>query len=65
MKKRSSSQDRYDDTLECYARFRMNDRICREFCAVRLRCLIEQEQQLDAGFLDDFFVPEESPLRMQ
>ncbi|TYT73936.1 hypothetical protein [Desulfobotulus mexicanus] len=67
MKQAPYKAGRHDDTLECYTRFRMDDRICREFCAVRLRCLIAQQQQLEAIFHNDdiFFMSEENPMNMQ
>lgn len=54
-----------DDTVECFSNFRMKDRICREFCALRLRCLIEQQQRLFPEMMDDFFFSDETYPGMQ
>lgn len=44
---------RHEDTLECFTHFRMSNRICRKYCAVRLRCLIERDQRILPEFFDD------------
>lgn len=51
----------HDDTIECFTHFRMKDRLCREFCAIRLRCLVEQQQRLFPEMMDDeFFISDET-----
>ncbi|MDY0162675.1 hypothetical protein [Desulfobotulus sp.] len=66
MKQTPYSPDRNDDTLECFTHFRMHNRICREFCAVRLRCLIERNLRVQPGFFDeDLFSSDAFALRTQ
>ncbi|MDL2286377.1 hypothetical protein LJC24_02910 [Desulfococcaceae bacterium OttesenSCG-928-F15] len=54
-----------DDTIECFSHFRMKDRICRDFCAVRLRCLVEQQHRLFPELMDEFFISDETFPGMQ
>lgn len=42
-----------DDVVECYGRFDIRARICRKYCALRLRCAIEQSEQLRSEQLED------------
>lgn len=41
------------DTVECYGRFDIKATICRKYCAMRLRCAIEQSEQLRIEQLED------------
>ena len=31
------------DHLGCFGNFMLNDPICRKYCAIKIRCLIERE----------------------
>ena len=42
-----------NDHLGCFGRFSISDPICIRFCALSLRCSIEQEQNDRMDFLDD------------
>ncbi|MFO7929895.1 MAG: hypothetical protein ACQETG_03330 [Thermodesulfobacteriota bacterium] len=42
-----------EDVVECFARFDIRSRICRKYCALRLRCAIEQSEQMRIEQLED------------
>jgi len=42
-----------DDYLGCFGGFDINDTICKKFCALNLRCAIEQEQNVRIEILDE------------
>ncbi|MFP4194033.1 MAG: hypothetical protein ACOCQI_03075 [Desulfosalsimonas sp.] len=41
------------DMVECFARFDIRSKICRKHCALRLRCAIEQTEQMRIEQLED------------
>ncbi|MFO8113128.1 MAG: hypothetical protein R6T92_11535 [Desulfosalsimonadaceae bacterium] len=47
------TEDEYTDMVDCYGRFDFSATICRKFCAVRLRCAVEQSEQLKIEQLED------------
>lgn len=46
-------ENQYTDTVDCYGRFDSSATLCRKFCAVRLRCAVEQSEQLKIEQLED------------
>lgn len=65
MKEKLPTIDRPDDYLDCYGNFRIKDRVCRDHCAVRIRCLIEREQSARVEFYEDLLSAENMSMRMQ
>lgn len=55
----------FTDTVECYGRFDIRASLCRKHCAVRLRCAIEQSQQLRIEQLEDMMNAYEMPSKVQ
>jgi hypothetical protein len=47
---RSALLDRY---LGCFGGFNINDMVCKKFCALNLRCAIEQEQNARREILNE------------
>lgn len=47
------NDNRDKDAVECFARFDIRSRICRKYCALRLRCAIEQTEQMRIEQLED------------
>ncbi len=45
--------EEYTDTVDCYGSFDFSATLCRKFCAVRLRCAVEQSEQLKIEQLED------------
>jgi hypothetical protein len=53
-----------EDYLGCYGNFNRRNPICKKFCAVNLRCAIEQDQNVRYELLEDMVVSEELGGRM-
>ncbi len=43
----------FDQYLGCFGEYRKNDPICRQQCALNLRCAIEQDQNERFEILDE------------
>jgi hypothetical protein len=39
----------------CYGHFRVNDPICRNYCAISIRCAIEQDRNMQVELHEDYF----------
>lgn len=55
----------YTDTVECYGRFDFKAVLCRKFCGVRLRCAVEQSEQLKIEQLEDMISAYEISSKIQ
>ena len=53
MKKDKADADRLKSYLQCYGEFNIQDPVCRQVCALRLRCAIEYGQQEKMEILED------------
>ncbi len=49
----------------CFGRFRPEDRICRNHCAICIRCAIETEHDARMAMLEDYFEEEDILLNIQ
>ena len=58
-------EDEYEDIVECFGRFDIQARICRKFCALRLRCAVEQSQQMRIEQLEDLMNSYEATTSIQ
>ncbi|CAN2041250.1 conserved hypothetical protein [Candidatus Magnetomoraceae bacterium gMMP-15] len=66
MKKDLSSEiEIYDDHLGCLGEFNPRDKICVKWCALNLRCAIEQDHNERMEFLDDLLASEVHAMRIQ
>ena len=54
-----------DDHIGCFGDFNAEDRICREFCALRIRCVIESDQVARMEILEDLFYVEAANVKIQ
>ncbi len=54
-----------DHYLECFGDLDLNDPVCRKYCALRLKCAIEQTQQNRIIQLEDMINAQEIPLTVQ
>ncbi len=54
-----------DNYLECFGELDLSDAVCRKHCALRLKCAIEQMEQLRIGQIEDLINFEEVPLKVQ
>jgi hypothetical protein len=54
-----------DNYVECYGDFDLSDTICRKYCALRLRCAIEQKEQFRIEQIEDMLAVNEIALKVQ
>jgi len=48
------------DHLECFGSFDLDDSICRQFCAINLRCAVEKEKNARFELIQDLVSPEDT-----
>jgi hypothetical protein len=54
-----------DDYLGCFGGFNINDTVCKKFCALSLRCAIEQEQKARVELLAEMVSDNSLLLKVQ
>ena len=54
-----------DEHLGCFGDFNPEDIICKKFCALRLRCAIDNDQNTRMELLEDLMAYEEMNIKMQ
>jgi len=54
-----------DNYLECFGDLNLKDPVCRKYCALRLKCAIEQIEQDRLVQLEDLINAQELPLKVQ
>ena len=54
-----------DEHLDCFGDFNKNDRLCSKYCILRLRCAIEQEQNLRSALLEELIASENATGKLQ
>ena len=50
-----------NEPVDCFGDYNKNNRLCARYCILRLRCAIEQEQNLRSALLEEL-VASENPL---
>ncbi|MEE8480458.1 MAG: hypothetical protein V3T59_04375 [Desulfobacterales bacterium] len=58
MKKELNNKIPLDDHLGCFGDFNIEDPICKKFCALSLRCIIERDQNVRMEILEDLVSPD-------
>ena len=53
MSRETDSGRTFDQHLGCFGHFQMNDPVCRNRCALRLRCLIERDQNVRTELMEE------------
>jgi len=54
MKKKSADETAsFDDCLGCFGNFSLRNSMCKDFCALNLRCAIERAQNEQLEILED------------
>lgn len=54
-----------NDHLACFGDYAPEDVICRKFCALRLRCAIEQNQSIQMEMIEDLITYENHFTKLQ
>ncbi len=62
MKKKEVS---YNDHLGCFGDFNIEDPICKKYCSINLRCVIESENNIRTAILEDLTSSEGMFLKIQ
>ena len=65
MKNRKNLQTILNDHLGCFGDFSIADPVCRAYCALSLRCAIENDQNMRLEILEELVSSEDLPLKMQ
>jgi hypothetical protein len=47
-----------DGHMGCFGEYRSNDIICKKFCALNLKCIIERDNNSRIEILEDLFTTE-------
>ncbi len=53
------------DEVECFGRFDIRQRLCRKYCALRLRCALDQLDQSRLDQLEDLMTEYEITSKLQ
>jgi hypothetical protein len=53
MMKNKEKQFSAQDYIGCFGNFNVEDKICRKYCVLNLRCAIEREQNSRIEILED------------
>ena len=53
------------DQIDCFGSFNKSNPLCAKHCALRIRCAIEQEQNLRTELIEELVASEESLGRIQ
>ena len=65
MKKPNSKSARLDQYLGCFGSISLEDKVCRRFCVISLRCAIEKDQNERMDMMDEMAYPDDLTIRMQ
>ncbi len=53
------------EQVDCFGDFNKNDPLCAKYCALRLRCVIEQDQNIRTEILEQLVANENGLTRIQ
>ncbi|UCF91764.1 MAG: hypothetical protein JSW39_26410 [Desulfobacterales bacterium] len=65
MKKRDYDRSPVAAQIECFGDFSLNDPICKKYCALSLRCIIERDQNTPWEVWEDLVSTEDLFLKIQ
>ena len=51
--------------LGCFGEYQTGDTVCRKFCALRLKCAIEQDQNARLELIEDLISYEDTNIKLQ
>lgn len=54
-----------DSHLGCLGNFNIEDKICRKYCSINLRCAIESENNIRMEILEDLASQDNMTIKMQ
>ena len=65
MKKNQLAVITADEAVDCFGDFNKKDRLCTRYCILRLRCAIEQEQNLRSALFEELVASETTTGKIQ
>ncbi len=65
MKKKRKKFISLDDRLECFGEFNIEDKICKKFCSINIRCATTKEQNQQMEIVEDMLFAENMPIISQ
>ena len=54
-----------DNALGCFGTFERSNALCRNYCALRLKCVIEQNNNIRMELLDEWLAEQDEALKIQ
>ena len=65
MKIKQHSEYASFDSLDCFGDYKRSNPLCAKHCALRLRCAIEQDQNLRLELIEDLVTVEDQIIKIQ
>jgi len=65
MKKEVVIKRSIDQYVGCFGKFRIEDRICKQFCVLSLRCSVENERNNRMAVIEDLISSDNTLFRVQ
>ena len=53
------------NSMDCFAGFSRKKKVCTHYCAIRLRCAIEKDQNMRIELLEDLIGEDDTVLTIQ
>ena len=54
-----------DDYLGCMGEFNMSNIICKKFCCINLKCIIEHNKSIQTELMEELFSAPDEYIRLQ
>lgn len=61
----SQALHNFTEQLDCFGDYNKTNQLCSNHCVLRLRCAIEQEQNMRMELLEDLIASDNYPLKIQ
>ncbi len=65
MKKEFFDKTSFDDHLGCFGNFKLEDPICKKFCALSLRCAIDRDRNTRLELIEGLLASEDMSITIQ
>lgn len=65
MPKKSVKSLPHEDHVGCFGEFDIDDPICKKFCALNIRCAIEQDQNTRLEILEELVSFDQTAIKVQ
>ena len=65
MKKELMNKIFFDNHIGCFGNFNIEDLICRKYCALSLRCVIERDKNIQTELFEDLISFDSMSIKIQ